>query len=302
MPAAPLIAFTAPVAGSGKSLLVDISAILATGRLMPVIAQGRTEEEFEKRLGAALLAGDVAISIDNCEHELKSALLCQALTQERLNIRMLGLSKNVDTPTNATIHATGNNLILSGDLTRRSLLCSLDAHCERPELRTFDVDIIDVARSDRGRLVAAALTVLRAWQIARQTEKLALPPFGSFEQWSQRIREPLIWLGWPDPCDTVTKVRANDPERDALQAVIAQWREHLGVDQQYTVQQVIDRAVNISSFHTALKNVAGSRTGLVSNVRLGRWLKRIQGKIVNKITLLQAGYEHGYPLWKLISH
>src|SRR5262249_16082067 len=53
---APLHAFTSPVAGSGKSLLVDIVAVLATGRLMPVIAQGKNEEELEKRLGSALLA------------------------------------------------------------------------------------------------------------------------------------------------------------------------------------------------------------------------------------------------------
>jgi hypothetical protein len=56
MSCAPLHAFTSPMAGTGKSLLVDIAAILATGRPMPVIAQGHSEEELEKRLGAALLA------------------------------------------------------------------------------------------------------------------------------------------------------------------------------------------------------------------------------------------------------
>ena len=79
MTTAPLHAFSAPSAGTGKSLLVDIASILATGRLMPVISQGRTEEELEKRLGAALLAGDLAISLDNCEHVLQSAFLCQAV-------------------------------------------------------------------------------------------------------------------------------------------------------------------------------------------------------------------------------
>ena len=54
MATAPLHAFTAPVAGSGKSLLVDIAAALTTGQPAPVISQGRTEEELEKRLGAAL--------------------------------------------------------------------------------------------------------------------------------------------------------------------------------------------------------------------------------------------------------
>ena len=100
---------------------------------MPVIAQGRTEEELEKRLGAALLAGDIAISIDNCDHPLESVFLCQALTQRKLNIRVLGKSKNVETPVNATIFATGNNLVIAGDLTRRSLRCGMDAQCERPE-------------------------------------------------------------------------------------------------------------------------------------------------------------------------
>jgi hypothetical protein len=55
MIAAPLHAFTSPTAGTGKSLLVDLAAMLATGRLMPVISQGHSDEELEKRLGAALL-------------------------------------------------------------------------------------------------------------------------------------------------------------------------------------------------------------------------------------------------------
>src|SRR5262249_14194784 len=159
---APLHAFTAPLAGTGKSLLVDAIAVLAIGRLMPVIAQGRTEEELEKRLGAALLHGDQLISIDNCDHELQSSFLCQALTQQRLNIRVLGFSQNVETPVNAAIFATGNNLTIVGDLNRRTLLCSMDAQCEHPEQRQFPGDLIQYVRTNRTSLIAAALTALRA--------------------------------------------------------------------------------------------------------------------------------------------
>src|SRR5262249_42222547 len=137
---APLHAFTSPAAGTGKSLLVDLAAILATGRRMPVISPGQTEEELEKRLGAALLAGDVAISLDNCEHHLEGVFLCQAPTRQKLNNRLLGRSKNVETPVNAIIFATGNNITIAGDLTRRTLMCALDAHCEHPERRNFNVD------------------------------------------------------------------------------------------------------------------------------------------------------------------
>jgi putative DNA primase/helicase len=268
---------------------------------MPVISQGRTEEELEKRLGAALLAGDTAISLDNCDHTLEGVTLNQAMTQPQLNIRVLGLSKNVETPVNATIFATGNNLTIGGDLVRRVLLCSMDAGCERPELRVFKVNSSEVAQSRRGELVVAALTVLRAWHIAAPSHRLGLTPFGSFEEWSQRIREPLVWLGKVDPCETLIEVRNSDPYRDALVAVILQWQQYLGLNSKHTVQDVIAFAINTPTFYTALINVAASRSGqTVSNVSLGRWLKRVQGKIVNGLTLLQSGNAFGYPQWKLI--
>src|SRR6266446_8622334 len=81
LPSAPLHAFTAPIRGSGKSLLVDVASMISAGHETPVMAQGRTAEEFEKRLGAALIAGDGTISIDNCEQPLGGDLLCQVLTQ-----------------------------------------------------------------------------------------------------------------------------------------------------------------------------------------------------------------------------
>ncbi len=298
MATAPLHAFTAPTAGTGKSLLVDLVAILATGRLMPVISQGRNEDELEKRLGAALLAGDAAISLDNCDHVLQSAFLCQALTQQHLNIRVLGLSKNVETPVNVAIYATGNNLSIAGDLARRSLLCSLDARCGHPERRRFDVDVIAMARANRANLVAAALTVLRAWHVVN--EHVDRHPLGSFEEWSHRVRAPLLWLGHADPCDTTIKVQADDPRLLSLVTVLVQWRDNLGTLTAYTVQQVINRAINVNDFHVALLNVASSRTGnVVSNERLGRWLRKVEGRVVNKLTLKRTGNSGGYPTWTL---
>jgi putative DNA primase/helicase len=300
MTAAPLHAFTAPAAGTGKSLLVDVVALLATRRKMPVISQGArgNEEELDKRLGAALLAGDAAISIDNCEHPLQGSFLCQALSQQTLNIRLLGVSRNVETPVNASIYATGNNLTVVGDLTRRTLICGLDAHCERPELRTFADDIVDTVLSGRGRLVAAALTVLRAWHVS--CDRAGVVPFGSFENWSYRVREPLLWLGCADPCETVAKAREDDPRRTALLTVVVQWKEALGTGSAHSMREIMAAAVNRPDFHNALLTVAGARSGnVVSNDRLGRWLKANEGKIVNGLTLVRDGIANGYPLWRL---
>jgi hypothetical protein len=299
MATAPLHAFTAPAAGTEKSLLVDIAAMLATGRLMPVIAQGRNEEELEKRVGAALLAGDPAISLDNCEHVLQSAFLCQALTQQILNIRVLGLSRVVETPITSVFAATGNNLTIAGDLTRRTLMCSLDARCEHPEQREFAIDPISEARARRPELVVAALTVLRAWHVAG--ESIRRSPFGSFEDWSRRIRAPLLWLDQVDPCDTIHKVKKDDPRLLALATVIAQWKANVRVNAEKTVQEVINCAVNVPEFHTALLNVAASRSSnVVSNDRLGRWLRKVEGKVVNGLKFKCLGTVRGYPTWVLV--
>ena len=137
---APLHAITAPAPGTGKSLLIDLASILLSGQPAPVLSAEIDAAEFEKRLGASLMSGDAVISFDNCTKPLDHTLLCQALSQSRLNLRVLGYSQNRDVTMSALLTATGNNLILQGDLPRRSLRCAIDAKVERPELRVFPGD------------------------------------------------------------------------------------------------------------------------------------------------------------------
>jgi putative DNA primase/helicase len=298
MATAPLHGFSAPTAGTGKSKLVDIFSVLATGRIAPVIGQGNAEEELEKRLGAKLLAGSAIVSIDNCEHPLQSAFLSQVLTQKIVSIRLLGFSCSVETPTTSSIFCTGNNLVIAGDLTRRTLRCSLDAKCEHPEEREFDKDAVDIARARRGELVTAALTVLKAYHLSGAKGP---KPLGSFETWSHRIRNPLLWLGCEDPCGTIRKVKAEDPDVMALTAVIALWCEHIGLQKEVTVQQIINHSLIANDLLVALMTVAAAKSGnVISHDRLGRWLSKNQGRIVDGMSLKWVGITHGHSIWKLV--
>ena len=98
LPFVPLHGFDAPVAGSGKSMLVDIASILATGHKAGVTAYG-DPEEGEKRLSSMFLRGDPIIALDNCEAPLEGVLLNQALTQPQVELRILGQSKMVSAQT-----------------------------------------------------------------------------------------------------------------------------------------------------------------------------------------------------------
>lgn len=95
MPVAPLHATTAPVAGSGKSYIIDLASAISTGERAPVIAAGRNEEETEKRLGAALLNGQAIVSIDNVNGQLGGDALCQMIERPVVSVRPLGVSKLV---------------------------------------------------------------------------------------------------------------------------------------------------------------------------------------------------------------
>jgi len=146
-------------------------------------------------------------------------------------------------------------------------------------LRIFDGNVLETVRAQRGRLIVAALTVLRAWHVAG--EHLDVTPFGSFEAWSYRVRQALVWLGRADPCETVAKVREDDPNRTGLLAVLAQWREAIGLNVVRTVREIINAAITHPDFMAALLTVASSKSStVISNDRLGRWLKQNEGKLL----------------------
>ena len=133
---APMHVADAPVAGSGKSYLFDIVAAIVTGVLMAVISQGKTEEEMEKRIGAAVMASQSLICIDNVNGELRGDALCQLIERPRPFVRVLGKSELFEVDARGTtFFANGNNILVAGDLTRRVVRTRLDPKMEQPELK-----------------------------------------------------------------------------------------------------------------------------------------------------------------------
>jgi len=145
------------------------------------------------------------------------------------------------------------------------------------------------------------LTILRAWQTAKSSTKIGTKPLGLFKRWSQRVRDPLLWLGCADPCDSIKDIRDKDPALGELETILLQWKEELGTGQAYTVREVISAAIPKLDFFDALVAVASSRhTHTISDNRLGRWLSRNEGKISANLKLVRGGKSAKGPLWKLM--
>ena len=227
---------------------------------------------------------------------------------------MLGKSETPDCEWKGSLFATGNNVNLSGDMTRRGLICNLDAGVERPELREFEFSPIDRVLKDRGAYIAAVLTIARAYVVGGKLERLE--KIGSYGQWSKFVREPLMWLGEADPAKSMEQAFKNDPNKSAAETLIAQWLEHLGTEQNYKVSEIVDKAketqpsMNMGvgtndwehirpDFFDVLLERCGER-GNIDVRKFGFWLRSLRGQIYSgyKIIVSSESAKHGHR-WKL---
>lgn len=307
LPGAPLHAFSAPTAGTGKSKLVDIACVIATGFRSSPLNLGGDEAELEKRLASKLMAAEPFISIDNCTQPLGGDLINSALTSERVSPRILGSNKAPSISAGSFLASNGNNHLIAGDLVRRTMLCRIDAKVEQPENRVFDVDPVVFAMEHRAELVVAALTILRAYHVAGYPGRLK--PLGSFERWSDVVRSALVWLGEADPVESMNALRKKDPELEAARAVMGQWDEAFGAES-VTVAQSIRHATEMRQtvferpepahpdFRDALMAVAG-RSNTLSSLALGKWLGAKQDRIIDGRRFVNMGTRQGVAVWAL---
>lgn len=278
---APLFLITSPTKGSGKGLLAGAISLITTGHHVAAMSQASDPNDERKRLIALLIEGDPVICIDNIEKPLTSDALCSALTMPEMKDRILGKTEMVSAPTNTLFLATGNNVQVLGDLTRRVLPCWIDPEVERPQERSFSFHLPTLINECRPKLVQAGLTILRAYFVAgRPPQEVAA--FGSFEQWSDWIRCALVWLNLPDPNLGLRRIEQEDPERRELAFVLEAWHSKLG-DSTFTVSQVIKEAFDPDSdteallLREALIEIASAKDGI--NARsLGRWITRNIGR------------------------
>lgn len=297
----PLFTITAPVRGSGKSTLVDIAAVLATGRRAAVVAAVRDQEELRKRLESSMLAGDSMVSLDNLNGTLNSDLLCQATTQASVKIRPLGVSQQQEVPNTAVFAANGNNLTIAGDLSRRTLQCKLDPNCERPEEREFEFDPVALAMRRREEYVSAVLIILRAYVVAG-TPKMGLSRFASFEPWSDLVRCALVWAGAADPCDSRKEIISDDPELAALEAVLAAWHEAFK-DTAMPVHNVVELSKEDEScaeLAESITAVASDKRGEIDKQKFGFWLRRNANRIAGGLRLQRSDLPGASARWRVV--
>ena len=280
LPHAPMFHVRAHMVGSGKSYLCELITAFATPqRGTPTTFPG-DDEECRKLLLAELLRAPAVIEFDNLTGDLVAhKSLCTALTSEHMTGRILGVSKTATVNTRAIFLSSGNNVGPVNDMARRCITINLDPGCEVPAARTFmRPDLVREVLRERGKKVSAALTIIRAWMEAG-SPKSQCKSLAGFTDWSDLCRQPLLWLGLPDPTESVFVAMAEDPDRETLGRLLQAWHKAFGRTATM-VRDAVDRMLVDAELREVLHDIAGER-GELNRRRLGWWIKRHAGRIVD---------------------
>jgi hypothetical protein len=268
----PLALIDATRPGTGKTLLSELVAMIATGRAASLMAAPNDEDEWRKRIASTLADGATIIIIDNLQGRLRSASLNLTLTSHTVQERILGQSKNGTYAQRATWMVTGNNIQLGGDLPRRCYWIRLDALTDKPWTRGgFRHNLGEWVPAHRGALIAALLTLARAW-FAAGRPLASVPRVGSYQAWVDTIGGILAYAGIPDFLGNLQTLH-EQADNEALQwsAFIHAW---YGC---YQDREVLVAEVVRDIMLAAGKELAGALPDELSDIHTGD-LKRRLGK------------------------
>ncbi len=226
----PAFYFDATAPGSGKTLLANSAARIVLNEAPPAQAAPSQDDEWQRTMTAICAGAAPAVLFDNLRGRVASAALEAVLTSGKFAGRRMRTTEMVETDVTAVFFLTGNGAEITVDLARRSLHCRLVPDTERPELRAGfkHPHLTDHIRASRSSLLAAALTIFRAYSCAGRPS-VEMRGMGSFEQWSKHVRAPLIWAGAADPVTTQDELRETMvTELDEASELFGAWFEALG--------------------------------------------------------------------------
>ena len=298
----PMFGVLAPAPGTGKSLLVDACAMIATGHRSQVRSAKLREEETDKVFTSIVLEAPPVVNFDNAEGRFGSATMAAALTTTNYSGRLLGVNQTISAPIRSTFFVTGNNIVFDGDTYRRVVPVLLDAKIERPENREFEqANLMRHIRDHRPDYYMAALTVLSAFFRAGRPLH-GDPRMGSFEEWDDLVRSAVIWILGIDPCANREQIRTQaDADYENGRAFYTAFHDAFPNGEAVLASQMIEKAGDGGVLHDSLQLLDWRANGSnISPQRLGKALRSLNNKVIDGLRLDGSEKCKRGTLWRVV--
>ena len=286
----PMLIVDAPVQGTGKGLLINVLAVIATGGEVSATPESKSEEETRKLITALLVEGRIWILWDNLTGRLRSSALAGLLTAPKWSDRKLSESTMLSLTCRSILSGTANHLEVDADLARRIVWVLLDARMEYPDARTPDhfkhPDIIEWAKAHRIEIIKAVLTLGRAWVL--QGRPPGTQPMGSFESWARTLGGILSVAGINGFLSNASKHRESRDEdtSDLRRLTEVWWGKHengeVGVKDIFVIVEEEE----------ILPHVMAADSSTAQRQRLGKLLSKNQNRHFGPYRLCGAKSDH----------
>jgi hypothetical protein len=301
LPLAPAFNITASSPGSGKSYLADLIAAFATPGHPPKASYPASSDEATKAVLSHLMPSPAVLIFDDMTRDwLAFGSINRMLTSERMSDRLLTTNRVQEVSTRTLILGTGNNIEPLHDLRRRVLSIRIQPMSANPALLTYTGRPVEKVRANRERFVGLALQIVMAWREAAPN-RIAEFPIASYGEWSDLCREPLLWLGEPDPATAFRHQLEDDPDADALRDFLLSWHERRG-DRPTMVRQLIALAgesYTDDRLKEALEELPVWEGGRLSPTKLGWYIKNRCGRIAGDL-MVQPGPKGERRTWRVV--
>ena len=299
---APAFHTKASTIGSGKSYQNELIGAFAKPGFTQKVSYPTTSEEATKAILSLLLPAPAVIEFDDMATDwIPHGIINRMLTAESITDRILGVSKTATVSTRTLFLSSGNNVGPVRDLLRRVITINIDHRCATPATKSYKGSPVEVVRKDRGRYVAAVLTIILAWKAAG-SPRAAVENIATYGgAWADYCRHPLIWLGLEDPATALLEQVKHDPDADALLTLLTEWYRLFG-STPTTVRKVISRAeysVGENHLRDAICEFPVEERGNINPSKFGWILKKNMNRIVGEYTLRQ-GTADGRLAWLVV--
>lgn len=296
LPLAPAFNITAASSGSGKSLLASLIVLFATPSHPYVTSYPTSNTEAIKVILAMLLEKPPVILFDDMQDDWKSfGAINKAMTSPTTTERRLGRSGTATAQTNSLFLGTGNNIGPINDMRRRVVSTRLGP---KSILRSYKRNPYKQISKHRSVYVGFALTIIQAFLLHGKRDD-TLTQIGSYDEWSKFCREPLIWLGEPDPASSLIAQVKDNTDNEDLGLFLKQWRDTYDNDA-VTVRELLEPTPQNKKVLECIYALPVTDRGIINPHKLGHLLKKYRGVRINGLRI-EDGDSSERKSWRVLT-
>lgn len=212
-----------------------------------------------------------------------------------LTDRVLGQSISSTVPNRMMLILTGNNLTLQGEMPRRVLVCRIDPEIERPFSRHFELEPFGYCRANRQRMIASALTLIRAFY-AHGINNPLNGRLASFEDWDECVRHSVSYANelmpdmFGDVMDSIVANQTADPELETLTIFLKAWFDAfptraISASELITSVSGILNDTRLIQLKKAIEDLPLGNQHQLSSKSIGRYLGYRKGRVAGGLVL-----------------